>query len=150
MAKSKNCIAALAKRFKVLSKIYSKSMERFAMQETEILKDEIVKRTPVDTGRLRGGFHSLPATYDGKTWHIAVSNNVEYAEQVEYGHRWVKRGWLNIKLEDYNPETDRAGFTKGRFMARDGLKATLDGQKARYSAFVQKILDKVGKGSTGE
>lgn len=147
---SKNGLKELAEHVRLLSKIYPKSIERFAIQETEILKDEIVKRTPVDTGRLRAGFHSERPTHDGNSWKIKVTNNVEYAEYVEYGHRWVKRGFKSIKLADYNPETDKTGFTKGRFMARDGLKATREGQQKRYSGFVQKIFERVIKGKTGK
>ena len=148
MAKSKNGWKKLPKIMQFCEMKYPEVMNRFAIKETETLKENIVKRTPVDTGRLRAGFHSVQPEYDGKKWVLAISNNVEYAEFVEYGHRWVRRGFKSIKLEDYNPETDKTGFTKGRFMARDGLKETKDGMQSRYRSHIEaffKMLEGVLK-----
>lgn len=51
----------------------------------EILK-QIQENTPVVTGNLRAGWETeIKETSNG--YHISVSNDVEYAPYVEYGHR---------------------------------------------------------------
>ncbi len=48
------------------------------------------RKTPVDTGTLRRGWSKDPAKKNGKIFSVEVSNNVEYAQFLEEGHR--KRG----------------------------------------------------------
>lgn len=47
------------------------------------------KLTPVDTGWLRGGWNIGAIIKDGTNYKVEISNAVEYAAFVEYGHRIV-------------------------------------------------------------
>ena len=124
MGKSKNALKKLSKIMELQKKQYPDVAERFFTNESGKLVENIVRLTPVDTGRLRGAWRLNPVKKEDGAWVLSCSNNVEYAMFVEYGHRWVRRGWQSIKLENYNPKTDKTGFTKPRFMARDGVEKT--------------------------
>ncbi len=49
-----------------------------------VLERETKTRTPVDTGTLRNSFHA-DVEVNGKTVHVEVGSNVEYAVYVEFG-----------------------------------------------------------------
>lgn len=140
MARSTNCLKKQAKILALMQRQFPDVKKRFMVMETGKLVENIVDKTPVDTGRLRAAWRAQDPKIEGDVWIISCSNNVEYAEFVEYGHRWVRRGFKNIKLEDYNPETDKTGFTRGRFMARDGMEETARGSQERWKEHVQKWL----------
>lgn len=138
--KSVNGFKKLSKFLELQKKQFPEVQKRFMIIETGNLVENIVRRTPVDTGRLRGAWKAQIPVLHAKKWTLSCSNNVEYAEYVEYGHRWVKRGFITVKLEDYNPETDKTGFTKGRFMARDGIKQTKKELPQKWAEHVEKWL----------
>ena len=58
-------------------------MNQFVAQEGEVIRGKVQDNTPVDTGRLKGGWKRSRAV-QGKA---EIYNNVEYAAHVEYGHR---------------------------------------------------------------
>lgn len=49
-----------------------------------VMERETKRRTPVRTGNLQGSFHTDVSVY-GKTVHVEVGTNVEYAVYVEFG-----------------------------------------------------------------
>jgi hypothetical protein len=51
-----------------------------------------VKNTPVDTGFLRESWNIDDVKKKGSVYEIEISNYVEYASYVEYGHRIVRGG----------------------------------------------------------
>lgn len=57
-----------------------------------------VKRTPVQTGHLKGSWKANPAIKRGGQWRTAVFNPVKYAPYVEFGHRTRGGGWRNGKF----------------------------------------------------
>lgn len=141
MAKTNNGLSKLKKLAELQAKQFPAVKMKFMVDTTGELVKAISARTPVDTGRLRAGFHAQNPKFDGGVYVISCTNNVEYAEFVEYGHRWVKRGFANVKLEDYNPETDKTGFTKGKHMAELGAEDTVKGLQARWDKHIQKWMD---------
>ena len=66
-----------------LVKQYPEKRDQFLAQEAETMLGRAKSETPVDTGRLKGGWHRTKPV-DGS---IDVYNNTEYANHVEYGHR---------------------------------------------------------------
>nr|DAV17726.1 MAG TPA: putative tail component [Caudoviricetes sp.] len=78
-----------------------KKMNQFIAQEAEVIRGKIQDNTPVDTGRLKGGWKRSRAV-QGKA---DIYNNVEYAAHVEYGHR--TRGGK--------------GFVRGKLMLHRGM-----------------------------
>lgn len=56
-------------------------------------------RTPVDTGNLKRAWTVSSITRTGNCYKVIVSNNLEYAAYVEYGHRTVNhRKWVPGKF----------------------------------------------------
>lgn len=56
-------------------------------------------KTPVDTGILRRGWKVDPAGKTVSGYQITISNPIEYASYIEYGHRTRNRsGWVNGKF----------------------------------------------------
>lgn len=48
---------------------------------------KVIKRTPSDTGNLRRNWTVSDVRKNGENYEIEVSNSVEYASYVEFGHR---------------------------------------------------------------
>lgn len=65
----------------------------------QLLKD-VVKRTPVKSGKLASSWKAGAIEKDGTTYTITVENNalsdngVPYAVYVEFGHRTRSGGWV--------------------------------------------------------
>ena len=72
---------------------------------------KVIKRTPSDSGTLRRGWtagtnknatayaNSLNVTKIGNKYKIDITNPVEYASYVEYGHRTANHtGWVDGKF----------------------------------------------------
>ena len=87
---------------------------------------KVIKRTPSDTGGLRRGWtgsknknatayaNSLSIKHVGNKYQINITNPVEYASYVEYGHRTANHeGWvqghfmLTISEQELNNTSDR-------------------------------------------
>ncbi len=69
----------------------------------------VVQRTPADTGTLRrawtagtsseGYANSVQVNHSGNVYEIAITNPMEYASYVEYGHRTPNhKGWVPGKF----------------------------------------------------
>lgn len=69
----------------------------------------VVQRTPADTGTLRrawtagtsseGYANSIQVNHSGNVYEIAITNPMEYASYVEYGHRTPNhKGWVPGKF----------------------------------------------------
>lgn len=82
------------------------ALEKFLNDVGNDWLEETVANTPVDSGELQRSmvFEGVEKVNNG--FEIAVSNNLEYAEHVEYGHR--TRGGK--------------GYVEGFRMMRDGQK----------------------------
>ena len=82
-------------RDKELQKVIEKTVKEIAAR----FLAKVIKRTPVDKGTLRRGWtagsnsnasafiDSIQVNKIGNVYEITISNNVEYAVYVEYGHR---------------------------------------------------------------
>lgn len=79
-----------------LEEFFSNCAKRIAGQ---LLRD-VVKRTPVKSGKLASSWVAGNVEKDGDTYTITVENNalsdngVPYAIYVEYGHRTRSGGWV--------------------------------------------------------
>lgn len=68
---------------------------------------KIKRKTPVDTGDLRRRWTVGNVERRGDAYVVEITNNLEYASFVEYGHRTGK---------------DLTGWVEGRFMATISMK----------------------------
>ena len=75
--------AELNKKLDNLAKQYPQKRDIFLAQEAETMLGRAKSETPVDTGRLKGGWHRTKPAGGG----VDVYNNIDYANHVEYGHR---------------------------------------------------------------
>ena len=82
-----------------------------------------VKNTPVDTGFLRESWNIDDVKKKGSVYEIEISNDVEYAAYVEYGHRIVSGG-------------DTLGWKDGVFMLTIAEKNL---EKVMYKIFQRKF-----------
>lgn len=79
-----------------LEEFFSSCAKRIAGQ---LLRD-VVKRTPIVSGKLASSWTAGKVEKDGDTYTITVENNalsdngVPYAIYVEYGHRTRSGGWV--------------------------------------------------------
>ena len=84
-------------------KDYRNSLGKFKRVTDEIFMEAVyevagrvfratVKNTPVDTGFLRESWNIDDIKKKGSVYEIEISNDVEYASYVEYGHRIVRGG----------------------------------------------------------
>jgi hypothetical protein len=89
---------------KVNGQEMAKLMEDIGKTVSKLAINGTKKRTPVDTGLLRRNWTVGGLNYNGSSITMTISNVVEYAPHVEYGHRTSSGGWV-----------------EGQFMLRDTL-----------------------------
>lgn len=99
----------LAKTFKKASdqRVIDRWIREFLLEMAYRGEAKIKKRTPADTGELRRNWRVGQVVRKGSSYEIEISNNIEYAPYVEYGHRTGK---------------DLTGWVEGRFMMTISMK----------------------------
>ena len=60
-------------------------MKAFLEEESEILLQEVRRRTPVKSGRLKASMHKLRVRKTVLGWRSGVASDIPYASYVEYG-----------------------------------------------------------------
>ena len=140
---------------------YAKKWERVLADEEKIMKTlikdlalqvliDVVRNTPVDTGRLRQGWiatseeeakanNSMPTRAEmeriirvkvtGDTYTVLIENAVPYAVFVEFGHKIKAR-------------SESVGYKRGVYMLRNAEELVMRNQ----STIVQQSLRKILKG----
>lgn len=93
------------------------------------------KRTPVDTGDLRNHWTLSDVFRKGDELVVYLSNSMEYASHVEYGHR-KRNAPLDLQPEDRNS----GNWVEGYFMATISIKEIESEMPARYDAALKKFL----------
>lgn len=66
-----------------IDEIIIEALEEVALRELRMVK----KRTPVDTSHLRKSWKISEVTKHGDQFEVILSNNADYADYVEFGHR---------------------------------------------------------------
>lgn len=99
----------------------ARKMNQFVAQEGEVIRGKVQDNTPVDTGRLKGGWKRSRAV-QGKA---EIYNNVQYAAHVEYGHR--TRGGK--------------GFVKGSKMLHRGMLQAEKTFRDDADTIIKAVLD---------
>jgi len=67
----------------------------------------VVRRTPVDTGRLKGNWHITPNITLGK--RVFISNNLPYAQAIEDGHsKQAPAGMVKVTVAEFLPIVNKA------------------------------------------
>ena len=88
---------------------FNKFLREFLLEMAERVIARVKPRTPVDTGALKRSWELGDIKGEGKNLTIEILNGMDYATDVEYGHRVVRNG---VEI----------GWAEGRFM----LKISID------------------------
>ena len=88
---------------------FNKFLREFLLEMADRIIARVKPRTPVDTGELRRSWKLGDIKGEGRNISVEILNGMDYATDVEYGHRIVRNG---VEI----------GWAEGRFM----LKISID------------------------
>ena len=88
---------------------FNKFLREFLLEMADRIIARVKPRTPVHTGELRRSWELGDIKGDGRNISVEILNGMDYATEVEYGHRIVVHG-------------SEVGWYEGRFM----LKISMD------------------------
>lgn len=134
-------VEAFADLLNAINRYIQVEGERAVSKSLDVLENNIVQRTPVNTGAARGATTKEMTTL-GTMIRGEVLNPINYALPLEHGRRPGKmppvdaiKQWVIRKGIATGPEADSAAFliaraigrrgTKGAHMFRDGFAASL-------------------------
>lgn len=99
-------------------------------------RDDVRDNTPVDTGDLRRSWELAGPDKKGLKFEMDLTNNLEYAEHVEYGHRQEPGRFVPAigkrLVADYVP---------GSYMLRDGTRRLENTLKLAVKEEVRKAIE---------
>lgn len=99
-------------------------------------RDDVRDNTPVDTGDLRRSWELAGPDKKGLKFEMDLTNNFEYAEHVEYGHRQEPGRFVPAigkrLVADYVP---------GSYMLRDGTRRLENTLKPAVKEEVRKAIE---------
>jgi HK97 gp10 family phage protein len=97
---------SLENRIRELERNTSK-LKDFLIRVANEVKADATNNTPVDTGTLRRGWVVTNPYQRGGKWYIAVGNNTEYADNVEYGtYKQQGKHMLEYAMDDLKGRMD--------------------------------------------
>ena len=88
---------------------FNKFLREFLLEMADRIIARVKPRTPVDTGELKRNWELGDIQGSGKNISVEILNGMDYATDIEYGHRIVVHG-------------SEVGWYEGRFM----LKISMD------------------------
>ncbi len=133
-------------------------VERYMIQALDVLEAQIVARTPVNLGTLRGSIARGEPVARGTEITGQIETASPYGEFVEYGRaqgRWPPEApiayWITRKLGITDPaELAQATFlirrkigtngTPGAFMFRDGFQAALPAVETIFDTMLSELV----------
>ena len=118
-------------------KAYNQSIMSFQNDFNQFLKNLLIEmaerviartkpRTPVDTGALRNAWQLGEIKSTGKDISVEILNPMEYATEIEYGHRIVLNG-------------TEIGWYEGRFMLNISIDEIRRQIPSRYEQELKKL-----------
>lgn len=103
----------LKKHFKELENDFDSFLKDFLIEMAERIIAQTKPKTPVDTGALRNSWTLGNITGSGKEIAVEILNPMEYATDIEYGHRIVVGTGENKR---------EVGWYQGRFMLKTSIE----------------------------
>ena len=107
-------LVALRDKFEMLQNTVDDFCIQVTKEIAQIVIDNAIKRTPVDTSKLVKAWNTENLKKEGTVYKIEIVNPVEYAEFVEFGKRkkndkgWVKGSFmLTIAERDLQRNLDK-------------------------------------------
>lgn len=109
---------------------FNSFLKKFLIEMAERVLARVKPRTPVISGNLKRGWELGDIRGEGKYLSIEILNGMDYATDVEYGHRVVRNG---VEI----------GWAEGRYMLKISIDEIKRQMPARYqSEFKQFCLEK--------
>lgn len=114
----------------IFQKDFNSFLKKFLIEMAERVLARVKPRTPVISGDLKRGWELGDIRGEGKYLSIEILNGMDYATDVEYGHRVVRNG---VEI----------GWAEGRYMLKISIDEIKRQMPARYqSEFKQFCLEK--------
>lgn len=113
---------------------FEQFLKSFLLEQANRVLAKTKKKPPKDTGALRSAWELGPIEGSGTDIFVEIKNSMEYATDVEYGHRIVGHGSsAGIEL----------GWVEGRFMLKTSIDEIQRKMPSRYEkAFNAFCLEK--------
>ena len=98
-------LSAYVSSITLMKNDFNKFLREFLLEIADRIIARVKPRTPVDTGTLRRSWELGDIQGSGKNISVEILNEMEYATDIEYGHRIVVHG-------------SEVGWYEGRFMLK--------------------------------
>lgn len=102
---------------------FEQFLKSFLLEQANRVLAKTKKKTPKDTGALRSAWELGPIEGSGTDIFVEIKNPMEYATDVEYGHRIVGHG-SSVGIE--------LGWVEGRFMLKTSIDEIMAKLPSRY------------------
>lgn len=103
------------KKLKDLPRVFDEELSKAMNDEGLDWRDDVIANTPVDSGDLRRSWIFAGVEKSGFIFEMDLSNNLEYADYVEYGHRQEPGRFVPAIGKRL-----KANYVSGYYMLRDG------------------------------
>ena len=110
----------------VMKKDFNKFLKEFLIEMAERVIARVKPRTPVDTGALKRSWELGDIQESGQNISVEILNGMDYATNVEYGHRIVVNG-------------SEVGWYEGRFMLKTSIDEIRKQIPLRYQSKFKKF-----------
>lgn len=119
------------KNMNTLEKDFNKFLKKFLIEMANRVIAKTKPKTPIDTGALRSSWQLGEISGSGKNLQVEILNPMEYATDIEYGHRIVRN---NIEV----------GWYEGRFMLKTSIDEIKAQMPSRYNEEFKKFCEAKG------
>lgn len=99
---------------------FNKFLREFLLEMADRIIARVKPRTPVDTGALRRSWELGDIKGEGGNISVEILNGMDYATDIEYGHRIVVHG-------------SEVGWYEGRFMLKISIDEIRKQMPSRYT-----------------
>lgn len=127
----------LIKDMKATEKDFNNFLHDFLLRMANEVLRETKPKTPVDTGALKNAWTLGSITGSGRDIAVEIINPMEYATDIEYGHRLVK-GKGADKVE--------VGWFNGVFMLKTSIDNVISKMPAAYDIAFRQFCKSHGIG----
>lgn len=110
----------------IFQKDFNSFLKKFLIEMAERVLARVKPRTPVISGDLKRGWELGDIRGEGKYLSIEILNGMDYATDVEYGHRVVRNG---VEI----------GWAEGRYMLKISIDEIKRQMPARYQSEFKKF-----------
>lgn len=129
---NRKALAEFRKKLEALLGDFDGSARRVVTAQANAGRHVTVRETPYKTGWLKHNWRRDKTRKVGNAHVSGYSNNVEYGQYVNYGHRTV------------NKAKETTGWVEGRFMLEKGVNAAERQLPALFDAEISRIKRETG------